>query len=102
MPADDSLSQEPSAAHGNGDAPYWCSKVEKLPAPGAYIEHGYCRTSLDYWPDEHKQGSSDRRCPATCRHKAPIPVALAFAKVYATHGAKAAASMSKAHKENRE
>lgn len=98
MPADESLSQEPTAAHGDGIAPYWCSKADRPPGSRWGIDYGYCRTSLDLWPESHKQGSADPRCPATCQHKAPIEVAVEFAKIYLTHGAKAAASMAKTHK----
>ena len=102
MPADESLSQEPTAAHGDGLGPYRCSKAEKPPRAAAWsIGYGYCRTSLDHWPASYKQGSSDPRCPASCPHKAPIEVAVEFAKVFATHGANDAAAMARKNKERR-
>ena len=105
MPADESLSQEPTAAHGDGLTPYRCSKAEKPPRAAAWsIDYGYCRTSLDHWPASYKQGSSDPRCPASCPHKAPIEVAVEFAKVFAAKdgGANDAAAMARKHKESRE
>lgn len=102
MPADESLSQEPTAkTHGDGVSPYQCSKAAKPPRAAAWsIDYGYCRTSIDHWPASYQQGSSDPRCPATCPHKAPESVALEFAQVYATHGAKEAAAMARKHKES--
>ena len=102
MPADESLSQEPTAAHGDGLTPYRCSKWTAPPGAQFSIDYGYCRTSLDHWPASYKQGSSDPRCPASCPHKAPIEVAVEFAKVFATHGANDAAAMARKHKESRE
>jgi len=101
MPADESLSQEPTAAHGDGLTPYRCSKWTAPPGAQFSIDYGYCRTSLDHWPASYKQGSSDPRCPACCPHKAPIEVAVEFAKVFATHGANDAAAMARKHKESR-
>lgn len=101
MPADESLSQEPTAAHGDGLAPYRCSKWSTPPRAQFSIDYGYCRTSLDHWPASYKQGSSDPRCPASCPHKAPIEVAVEFAKVFATHGANDAAAMARKHKDGR-
>lgn len=101
MPADESLSQEPTAAHGDGLAPYRCSKWSTPPRAQFSIDYGYCRTSLDHWPASYKQGSSDPRCPASCPHKAPIEVAVEFAKVFATHGANDAAAMARKNKERR-
>lgn len=100
MPADESLSQEPtSATHGDGVSPYKCSTRPKPPGVSWGINYGYCRTSLDHWPESHKQGSSDPRCPATCPHKAPVEVAIEFAKVYKEKGAAAAAEMARQHRE---
>ena len=101
MPADESLSQEPTAAHGDGLTPYRCSKWSTPPRAQFSIDYGYCRTSLDHWPASYKQGSSDPRCPASCPHKAPIEVAVEFAKVFATHGANDAAAMARKNKERR-
>ena len=101
MPADESLSQEPTAAHGDGLAPYRCSKWSTPPRAQFSIDYGYCRTSLDHWPEKHQQGSSDPRCPASCPNKAPIEVAVEFAKVFATHGANDAAAMARKNKERR-
>lgn len=98
MPADESLSQEPTGSHGDGVSPYKCSTWEKPPGASWSIDCGYCRTSLDHWPESYKQGSSDPRCPTTCKHKAPREVAVEFANVYLTHGAKSAAAMAKTHK----
>lgn len=103
MPADESLSQEPTAAHGDGMAPYWCSKADIPPGVSWGIDYGYCRTSLDLWPESHKQGSSDPRCPAGCQHKAPIEVAIEFSQLFNNpeFGAKGAAAMARKHKEIR-
>ena len=103
MPADESLSQEPTAAHGDGLALYRCSKWPAPPGAQFSIDYGYCRTSLDHWPEKHQQGSSDPRCPASCPHKAPIEVAVEFAKVFAAKdgGAMKAAAMARKHKEGR-
>ena len=103
MPADESLSQEPTAAHGDGLTPYRCSKWSTPPSAQFSIDYGYCRTSLDHWPEKHQQGSSDPRCPASCPHKAPIEVAVEFAKVFAAKdgGAMKAAAMARKHKESR-
>ena len=101
MPADESLSQEPTAAHGDGLTPYRCSKWSTPPRAQFSIDYGYCRTSLDHWPASYKQGSSDPRCPASCPHKAPIEVAVEFAKVFAASGANDAAAMARKHNESR-
>lgn len=101
MPADESLSQEPTAAHGDGLVPYQCSKWPTPPGTQFSIDYGYCRTSLDHWPASYKQGSSDPRCPSCCPHKAPIEVAVEFAKVFATNGANDAAAMARKHREGR-
>lgn len=101
MPADESLSQDPtSATHGDGVSAYTCSTAENPPRAAVWsIDYGYCRTSLDYWPKSYQQGSSDPRCPATCPHKAPVKVAIEFANVYTQKGAAAAAEMARQHRE---
>lgn len=97
MPADNSLSQAPSAHHGNGDAPYACSKRQQPPGRADFaIDYGgYCRTSLDHHPASHKVGSTDPRCPPDCAHKAPKSVAIRFTKLFVWQGAQAAAKMAR-------
>lgn len=89
MPADSSITQGPSAKHGNGDAPYPCSQANQAPGATWAIDYGYCRHSLD-----QLAGRDDRRCPADCQHKAPGPVAEKFIQVYRAEGNAAAAAYS--------
>lgn len=101
MPADNTLSMEPSSKHGNGNAPYPCS--QRLQAPGPKeatwaIDYGWCRTSLDYHPEGYKQGSDDPRCPKDCQHKASTETAQEFAVVFVHEGAVKAAAWAKANK----
>lgn len=102
MPADHTLSQEPSAKHGDGNAPYPCAGQPSPPGPRDAkewaIDYGYCRTSLDHQPPHYKQGSSDPRCPRDCPHKAPSFVVVRFASIFAKSGAKKAAEFSVKHK----
>ena len=96
MPADESLSQEPTAAHGDGLGPYRCSKAEKPPRAAAWsIDYGYCRTSLDWHGPNNPQGTGDPRCPADCQHKAPIEVAIGFIKRWPIGGAMEAAAWAR-------
>lgn len=103
MPADPSISSDPSALHSNGDAPYACSAREKAPASADWSIQfgGYCRTSLDHHKPAHKVGSSDPRCPADCPHKAPEAVAIRFQEIFLdpNGGARAAAEMARSFKE---
>lgn len=99
MPADPSITSAPSARHGNGDAPYACSKREKAPSSADWaLSYGYCRTSLDHHKAAHKVGSSDPRCPAKCPHKAPEGVAVLFTEIFTQRGAQAAAQMAREFK----
>lgn len=96
MPADPSISSAPSKHHGNGDAPYWCSRAPRPPGADWAIQHGgYCRTSLDHHPASHKVGSADPRCPANCAHKAPQAVAERFTKLFGWQGAASAAAYAR-------
>jgi hypothetical protein len=95
MPADTSLPQAPSAHHGDGDAPYPCSAWPEPPGGAAFIDYGYCRTSLDYHGPSSPQGHGDPRCPSTCPHKAPLKVAVGFGKQYTWHGAVKAAEWAR-------
>ena len=94
MPADHTLSDRPTAMHGNGDAPYPCHERDQLPGAAWSIRYGYCRHSLD-----DQMGHADPRCPADCPHKAPAVLVRRFSKHYAWHGALAAAEMARKHKE---
>ena len=102
MPADPSITSDPSAHHGNGDAPYPCSTRAAAPAHAEFSINygGYCRTSLDHHKAAHKVGSSDPRCPADCPHKAPNGVAVLFTETFNQRGAKAAAEMVRTFKES--
>ena len=95
MPADPAAGlQRPRT----GDSPYPCStRPALLIAPWA-IDCGYCRTSLDLHEPHDKIGSSDPRCPADCRHKAPQSVAVTFSKQFAWRGAEAAAALARQHR----
>ena len=87
MPADNILDQTPSVHHGNASEPYPCHKRAAPPNSQWGIDYGYCRTSLDVL-----SGSTDRRCPADCPHKAPAPVVVKFTKLFHWRGASAAAA----------
>ena len=95
MPADNSLSQEPSARHSNGSAPYPCSASPTPPGSNWSIDYGYCRTSLDWHGPNNPQGTGDPRCPADCQHKAPIEVAIGFIKRWPIGGAMEAAAWAR-------
>lgn len=100
MPADNTLSQEPSAKHSNGSAPYPCSAQDAPPGPREAkwaFDYGYCRTSLDHQPPHFRQGSTDPRCPRECPHKAPQAVAVRFTQIFLSKGARKAAEYSKTH-----
>jgi len=100
MPLDPAVIQEPSKLHNSGDAPYQCSSRPRH-ASGVFVDYGYCRHSLDVWPEHLKQGSSDKRCPKDCPNKAPMEVAIKFQELYSDpkHGNKGASDFSRQHKE---
>lgn len=102
MPLDPAVIQEPSKLHGSGDAPYQCYSRPRFET-GVFVDYGYCRHSLDVWPEHLKHGSSDPRCPKDCPNKAPIGVALMFQELYndPNHGNKGASEFSRQHRENR-
>lgn len=96
MPADDSLSQEPTAkTHSNGDAPYPCSQAKQAPRSTWAVDYGYCRHSLD-----QLAGRDDKRCPASCQHKAPRNVSDRFLEIYFAEGNEKAAAYSRGDREN--
>ena len=96
MPADETLSDKPSARHGNGDAPYWCYSVEKLPRPVWAIQYAeICRHSLE--PEARKY---DKRCPHDCKHFATKAQADGFQERYKTHGAVKAAAWLREQRSN--
>ena len=94
MPADTSLNQAPSAHHGSAARPYACHTDARPPGAEFAIDYGFCRTSLDTLT-----GSTDPRCPADCRHKAPPMVVAQFDKLFAWRGASAAAAWARAQRE---
>ena len=94
MPADTSLNQAPSAHHGSAARPYACHTDARPPGAEFAIDYGFCRTSLDVLT-----GSTDPRCPADCRHKAPAAVVAQFDKLFAWRGASAAAAWARAQRE---
>lgn len=98
MPADPSLSSQPSQHHGSGDAPYPCHTWVKPPGAAWAIDYGYCRTSLDWHGDDSPKGAGDPRCPSDCPHKAPRAVAIRFCKAFSWRGAAAAAAGSREHR----
>lgn len=102
MPADESLSSAPSARHGDHSQPYWCSVTIMKPCADWSIDYGYCRTSLDVWPESHKQGSSDPRCPRVCPNKASEEVAIEFQRLYKERGNAEAAKFSSQHRSERD
>ena len=89
MPVDPAAGHQPSRT---GDGPYICSTYPDPPgANNAWADKaGYCRTSLDLRDAEAKCGSSDPRCPATCKHKAPLGIVQAYRDTYDREGAQAA------------
>lgn len=90
MPADKAIAEAPTARHGNAALPYPCHSAEAPPGAAWSVDHGYCRTSLDALV-----GSTDPRCPADCKHKAPASLVARFEKRFMWHGAKAAAGWAK-------
>lgn len=92
MPADHSLSQTPTAHHGDASAPYPCSARNAPPIGPGFINYGYCRTSLDWHGRGSPQGQGDPRCPASCPNKAPEKVAVEFGRRYERDGNLAAAA----------
>jgi len=90
MPADTSLNQAPSAHHGSAARPYACHTDARPPGAEFAIDYGFCRTSLDALT-----GSTDPRCPADCRHKAPPMVVAQFEKLFQWHGARGAAEFAR-------
>ena len=94
MPADTSLSQAPSAMHGDASRPYGCHADARPPGAEWAIDYGYCRHGLDTLV-----GRDDPRCPQTCPHKAPAAVVTQFDKLFAWRGAAAAAGWSRAQRE---
>lgn len=94
MPADATLNGAPTARHGNAVLPYPCHARTTPPGGQGFIDHGYCRTSLD-----SLVGSTDPRCPADCKHKAPASLVARFEKRFMWHGAQAAAAWAKKQKE---
>lgn len=97
MPVDPSVSSAPSVHHTSGTAAYPCSQRQLPPARADWsLDYGsYCRTSLDHHPAEHKVGSADPRCPASCPHKAPEKVAARFTKLFSGPGVAIAAKMAR-------
>ena len=93
MPADTSLNQAPSAHHGSAARPYACHTAARPPGAEFAIDYGFCRTSLDALT-----GSTDPRCPADCRHKAPPMVVAKFDKLFMWRGASAAAAWVRAQR----
>ena len=85
MPADTTLSDKPSARHGNGDAPYVCSGWDKPARAEWSLNYTHCRHSLE------PENFTDKRCPKDCKHRAPELVALKFHEVFKAKGAIAAA-----------
>lgn len=100
MPADATIPQAPTAVHGNASEPYPCHAEPEPPAAEWSIDYGYCRTSLDHQPPSARHGSTDPRCPRDCQHKAPQQVAVMFTKTFGWNGARAAAKLAKAHRDN--
>ena len=90
MPADNTLSQAPSAHHGNAAEPYPCHAAPKPPGASWAISYGFCRTSMDVL-----HGSTDPRCPQGCKHKAPERVVVQFDELYKLRGNAAAAEYAR-------
>ena len=93
MPAD-MTTPALTAHHGDEAKPYRCHQDDHPPGAEFAIDYGFCRTSLDALI-----GSTDPRCPADCRHKAPAAVAAQFDKLFHLRGAAAAAGWSRAQRE---
>lgn len=92
MPADEALSQVPTAAHGDGVSPYPCSTRSTPPGSNWSINYGYCRTSLDWHGPGNPQGAGDPRCPLGCQHKAPQSVAIEYGQRSESDGVAASAA----------
>lgn len=90
MPVDPSLSDAPTARHGNADEPYPCHGWKWPPQADWSIDYGFCRHSLDVL-----SGQDDPRCPETCPHKAPASITQQFDKLFHWHGAAAAAKWAR-------
>lgn len=93
MPAD-LTTPERTERHGDAARPYRCHADDRPPGAEFAIDYGFCRTSLDALT-----GSTDPRCPADCRHKAPAAVVTQFDKLFHWRGAAAAAGWSRAQRE---
>lgn len=93
MPADLTM-PERTERHGDAARPYRCHADDQPPGAEFAIDYGFCRHSLDTLI-----GSTDPRCPADCRHKAPAAVAAQFDKLFWWHGAAAAAAWARAQRE---
>ena len=93
MPADLTM-PERTERHGDAARPYRCHADDRPPGAEFAIDYGFCRTSLDALT-----GSTDPRCPADCRHKAPAAVVTQFDKLFHCRGAAAAAGWSRARRE---
>lgn len=96
MPADTSLTDQPSAYHGSATQPYPCSARATPPGAAWAIQYGYCRNSLDALT-----GSTDPRCPADCQHKAPAGVVARFQKQFEWRGAAAAAAWARTQRKKK-
>ena len=92
MPADLTM---PALTERHGDAakPYGCYYDRRSPGAEFAIDYGFCRHSLDTLT-----GSTDPRCPADCRHKAPAAVVTQFDKLFHWRGAEAAAGWARAQR----
>lgn len=93
MPVDPSLSDAPSQLHGSDKLPYPCHAWTKPQGAEWAIQYGFCRHSLDVL-----SGVNDPRCPADCKHKAPISIAVQFDKLFKWRGAEAAAEWARAQR----
>ena len=93
MPADLTM-PERTERHGDAARPYRCHTDARPPGAEFAIDYGFCRTSLDTLT-----GSTDPRCPADCRHKAPAAVVTQFDKLFHWRGAEAAAGWARAQRE---
>ena len=89
MPADPTTPAL-TAHHGDEAKPYRCHQDDHPPGAEFAIDYGYCRHSLDYLV-----GCTDPRCPAECRHKAPLSVMAQFQKMFQWRGAAAAAKYAR-------
>ena len=93
MPADLTM-PERTDRHGDAARPYRCHADDRPPGAEFASDYGFCRTSLDALT-----GSTDPRCPADCRHKAPPMVVAQFDKLFMWRGASAAAAWARAQRE---